>query len=205
MEQKNFFESVYENANYDDLSAIPWATLAPNVYLEKHLSVQGVVSDKKALVIGCGLGDDALALEKYGYDVEAIDISASAIALAKKRHPQSKVNFHVGDIYDMPESSVGKYDFVYEGLTIQSLPRADREKLIGIIASLVAKDGELLVYANTQDDADNYGGPPWPLYEDEFMLFEKEGLEKVFADKEDESKPIAPYQCCVLYRKQDPK
>lgn len=201
MEKKNFFESMYENADHDDLSTIPWATLAPNVYLEKHLSLKGSVSNKKALVIGCGLGDDALILEKYGYEVEALDISPTAIALAKKRHPQSKVDFHVGDIYNMPESSVGKYDFVYEGLTIQSLPPEDREKLVGIIVSLVAQGGELLVYANTQDDTDNYGGPPWPLYDDEFLLFEKEGLEKVYTEKEDVSKPIAPYHCCVLYRK----
>ena len=201
MEKKNFFESVYENADHDDLSAIPWATLAPNVYLEKHLSLEGPVSGKKALVIGCGLGDDALILEKHGYEVEAVDISPSAIALAKKRHPESKVDFHVGDIYDMPRSSVGKYDFIYEGLTIQSLPPADREKLVGIIVSLVAKDGELFVYAHTQDDTDNYGGPPWPLYADEFTLFEKEGLEQIYLDKEKESKPVAPYKCCALYRK----
>jgi hypothetical protein len=90
---------------------------------------------------------------------------------------------------------------VYEGLTIQSLPPEDREKLVGIIVSLVATDGELLVYANTQDDEHNYGGPPWPLYDDEFKLFEKEGLQKVYRVKEDEKKPIAPYQCCVLYRR----
>ena len=201
MEEKNFFESMYENADHDDLSTIPWATLAPNVYLEKHLSLQSPVSGKKALVIGCGLGDDALILERHGYEVEALDISPTAIALAKKRHPDSKVNFHIGDIYNMPESAIGKYDFVYEGLTIQSLPPKDREKLVGIIVSLVADHGELLVYANTQDDEDNYGGPPWPLYDDEFMLFEKEGLEKIHAQKEDVNEPVAPYKCCVLYRK----
>lgn len=201
MEEKNFFESMYENADHDNLSAIPWATLAPNVYLEQYLSLGGPVSGKKALVIGCGLGDDALILEKYGYDVEAFDISPSAIALAKKRHPESHVDFHVGDIYDMPGSSVGKYDFVYEGLTIQSLPPADRKKLVGIIASLVSEHGELLVYANTQNDTDNYGGPPWPLYDDEFILFEKEGLKQISVEKENEIKPIAPYKCCVLYRK----
>jgi SAM-dependent methyltransferase len=201
MEENNFFESVYQNADHDNLAAIPWATLAPNVYLEKHLSLHEPVAGKKALVIGCGLGDDALILEKHGYDVEALDISPSAIALAKKRHPDSKVDFHVGDIYNMPESSIGKYDFVYEGLTIQSLPPADREKLVNIIVSLVAKDGELFVYAHAQDDTDNYGGPPWPLYEDEFMLFEKEGLTQIYADKEKEDKPVAPYRCCALYKK----
>ena len=201
MEEKNFFESVYENADHDDLAAIPWATLAPNVYLEKHLSMEEPVSGKKALVIGCGLGDDALILEKHGYEVEALDISPTAIALAKKRHPESNVDFHVGDIYDMPESSIGKYDFVYEGLTIQSLPPADREKLVKIIVSLVADDGELLVYAHSQNDEDSYGGPPWPFYADEFLLFENEGLEKIHAQKQDANKPVAPYECCVLYKK----
>ena len=201
MAEQNFFESVYKNADHDDLAAIPWATLAPNVYLEKHLSMHEPVSGKKALVIGCGLGDDALILEKHGYEVEAIDISPSAIDLAKKRHPESKVDFHVGDIYDMPGSSIGKYDFVYEGLTIQSLPPADREKLVRIIVSLVADNGELLVYAHSQNDEENFGGPPWPLYADEFALFEKEGLEKIYDKKEEESMPVAPYRCCVFYRK----
>ena len=201
MAEQNFFESVYKNADHDDLAAIPWATLAPNVYLEKHLSMHEPVSGKKALVIGCGLGDDALILEKHGYEVEAIDISPSAIDLARKRHPESKVDFHVGDIYDMPASSIGKYDFVYEGLTIQSLPPADREKLVRIIVSLVADNGELLVYAHSQNDEENFGGPPWPLYADEFALFEKEGLEKIYDKKEEESMPVAPYRCCVFYRK----
>jgi len=201
MEEQNFFESVYKNVDHDDLSAIPWATLAPNVYLEKHLSLQDPVTDKKALVIGCGLGDDALILEKHGYTVEALDISPSAIALAKKRHPESKVDFYVADIYDMPESSIGKYDFVYEGLTIQSLPPADRKKLVKIIVSLVAQDGELFVYAHSQGDEDNYGGPPWPFYDDEFLLFEEEGLEKIYAQKKDANKPVAPYECCVLYKR----
>jgi SAM-dependent methyltransferase len=201
MEEQNFFESVYKNADHDNLSAIPWATLAPNVYLEKHLSLLEPVSRKKALVIGCGLGDDALILEKHGYDVEAIDISPSAIALAKKRHIDSKVDFHVGDIYDMPESSIGKYDFVYEGLTIQSLPPADRKKLVKIIVSLVAPSGELFVYAHVQNDEDNYGGPPWPLYDDEFSLFEQEGLEKIYAQKKDSNKPVAPYECCTMFKR----
>mgnify|MGYP001817338713 CR=1 FL=1 len=201
MEEKNFFETIYESADHEDLSTIPWATLAPNVYLEKHLTLHEPVSGKKALVIGCGLGDDALILEKHGYEVEAFDISPSAIDLAKKRHPESKVDFHVGDIFNLPEASKEKYDFVYEGLTIQSLPPSQREKLVKIIVSLVTHGGELFVYANTQDDADNYGGPPWPLYDDEFVFFEKEGLTKVHAQKKNVNEPVALYECCILYKK----
>lgn len=201
MKEKNFFESMYKNADKDKLSDIPWATLSANVYLLEYLDTQEKVEGKRALVIGCGLGDDALALEAQGYTVDAMDISPTAIELAKQRHPASKTNFHVGDIYAMTKASKEAYDFVYEGLTVQSLPREDREKLIAIITGLVAYGGTLLVYAHAQNDKENYGGPPWPLYAREFTLFEQNGLKKVSEIKEAETKAIAPSKCCVVYRK----
>ncbi len=201
MKEKNFFESVYKSVGKDRLADIPWATLSANVYLLEYLDTQEKVEGKKALVIGCGLGDDALALEAQGYTVDAMDISPTAITLAKERHPTSKTNFYVGDIYAMPKASYEAYDFVYEGLTVQSLPRQDREKLIFIITELVAKNGTLLVYAHTQNDKDNYGGPPWPLYAREFTLFEQNGLKKISEAKEAETKAIAPTKCCMVYKK----
>ena len=201
MEENNFFESIYKNADKDKLSDIPWATLSANVYLLEYLANEEKVEGKRALVIGCGLGDDALALEAQGYTVDAMDISPSAIELAKERHKTSETNFHVADIFDMPKSSNEAYDFVYEGLTVQSLPREDREKLIDIITGLVAYGGTLLVYAHTQNDKDNNGGPPWPLYAREFTLFEQNGLKKVSEVKETEAKTIAPSKCCVVYKK----
>lgn len=201
MKETNFFESMYKNADKDKLSDIPWATLSANVYLLEHLANEEKVEGKRALVIGCGLGDDTLALEAQGYAVDAMDISPSAIELAKQRHKTSETNFHVADIFDMPKSSHEAYDFVYEGLTVQSLPREDREKLIAIIAGLVARKGTLLVYAHTQNDEDNFGGPPWPLYAREFTLFEQNGLKKVSEVKEAEAKTIAPSKCCVVYKK----
>ena len=54
-------------------------------------------SEQKALIIGCGLGDDAEALAKLGFEVTAFDISTSAIAWCQQRFPDSTVNYLVAD------------------------------------------------------------------------------------------------------------
>ena len=42
---------------------------------------------------GCGMGDDAIELERLGFVVTAFDVSHTAIKLCKERFPQSKVSF----------------------------------------------------------------------------------------------------------------
>ncbi len=201
MKEENFFETVYQNVS-DDLSTIPWATLSPNLYLVEYLKEVEDIKGKRALVIGCGLGDDAAALAQKGYETDAIDISSSAIAMAQERFEQSGVHFSVQDIFDLPNTFNEAYDFVYEGLTIQSLPRSQRELVVDIISGLVAKGGKLFVYAHGQEDEDDYGGPPWPLYSHEFDLFFSQGFKAIYRKQEAEKKPIAPHACCVLYEKE---
>ncbi|MEA3434638.1 MAG: class I SAM-dependent methyltransferase [Campylobacterota bacterium] len=200
MKEENFFETMYQNAS-DDLGSIPWATMSPNVYLLEYLEEAEDVNGKRALVIGCGLGDDAVVLAKKGYATDAIDISSTAIEMAKKRFGESGVHFSVQDIFVLPEDFNEAYDFVYEGLTIQSLPREQRQLVVDIISGLVTEGGKLFVYAHGQEDEDNYGGPPWPLYSHEFDLFLSKGFKVVYSKQEEEKKPVAPHVCCVLYEK----
>ena len=202
MKEENFFETVYQNAN-DDLSSIPWATMSANVHLLEYLEETEAVKGKRALVIGCGLGDDAVVLAKKGYETDAIDISSTAITMAKERFGESGVHFSVQDIFSLPKDFKEAYDFVYEGLTIQSLSREQRELVVDIISGLVAKGGKLFVYAHGQEDEDDYGGPPWPLYSHEFDLFLSKGFKSVYSKQEAEKKPVAPHVCCVLYEKEE--
>ena len=46
---------------------------------------------KKALKIGCGLGDDAEYLTETGMEVTAFDISETAIRWCHERFPDSRV------------------------------------------------------------------------------------------------------------------
>ena len=197
----NFFENVYKNADKDNLVSIPWANLVANEHLVAYLNVKDEMTYGRALVIGCGLGDDADALAKMGYAVDAIDISQTAIGMAKKRFATSGIDFRVEDIFKLPASMSGLYDFVFESRTIQSLDPKFRDELIEIIAGLVAKDGELLVHTNIQDDNENYGGPPWPLYRRELSGFEKYGLKVHHQNEATINKPVAPYDAVVHYKK----
>ena len=178
-QSNNFFENVYKNADRQNLESIPWASLSANRHLLSYLNSKEDSSFGRALVIGCGLGDDADALAQMGYEVDAIDISSSAIALAKERFVQSGINFSVADIFALPKQMFASYDLVFESRTIQSLNPSLREELTTIISHLVTSSGELLLHANVQDDHHNYGGPPWPLYKKELWAFEKYGFTKV--------------------------
>ncbi len=200
----NFFEEVYKNVDKDNLASIPWATLDPNTHLVTCLGGKcDMQCSGRALVIGCGLGDDAQALAKAGYEVDAIDISPTAIEMAKERFPLSGINFKVEDIFKLPPAMFGVYDFVFESRTIQSLNPKFRDELIEIIAGLVVKGGELIVHTNIQNDSQKHGGPPWPLYRKELLDFEKHGLKTVYQNEKMISRPVAPYDAVVCFRKTD--
>ncbi|MEM8830611.1 MAG: class I SAM-dependent methyltransferase [Cyanobacteria bacterium P01_G01_bin.19] len=66
-----WFEELYSNAAGDE-SAIQWADLAINPNLDSWVKKNNVRGDRKqALVVGCGLGDDAQALS----DIQWADLA----------------------------------------------------------------------------------------------------------------------------------
>jgi 2-polyprenyl-3-methyl-5-hydroxy-6-metoxy-1,4-benzoquinol methylase len=86
-----WFEQLYSSAGGNS-SAIPWADLKPNRNLVEWLD-RGIVAPRgRALVVGCGLGDDAEELARRGWTVTAFDIAPTAIEWCRKRHPKSKVD-----------------------------------------------------------------------------------------------------------------
>ena len=86
-----WFDDIYKN-NKETQENIPWARGAVNPLLASYLEEEKEHKGS-ALVIGCGLGDDAKALEIAGYEVTAIDVSQSALDLAKARFPESSIRF----------------------------------------------------------------------------------------------------------------
>src|SRR6266498_2409740 len=80
-----WFDELYAAAS-GDASVIPWADEKPNRYLSEWLDKNNIRGkSKSAIVIGCGLGDDAEELSRRGFAVTAFDISTSAIEWAKRR------------------------------------------------------------------------------------------------------------------------
>lgn len=163
----DWFEPLYARSGTHG-QGVPWANMkthpAFHNWLGRH-PLDG--SGKSALVVGCGMGDDAIELESLGFAVTAFDVSQTAIAYCKKRFPDSKVNFVQADLFAPHPDWIRRFDFVLEIYTIQALPPKYEEEVIRNIAEFVAPDGELLVIANVDTQARTIEkGPPWLLTPD---------------------------------------
>ncbi len=197
-----WFEQLYREAG-EGTATIPWADHHPtpnliSFWARNEISATG----KTALVIGCGLGDDAEQLAAWGFETKAFDISESAIRQCKKRFPSSKVHYVVADLFNPPPQWIRAFDFVLEAYTLQVLPPDLREPAMHSIAQLVAEGGHLLVIARARDAQEPEGKMPWPLIRQEFGIFtEACGLvELSFEDYfENESPPVRRFR--LLYQR----
>jgi SAM-dependent methyltransferase len=171
---KGWFEILYRQAN-GQAAAIPWADLRPNPNLVEWLT-RTALPPRRALVVGCGLGDDAELLASLGWSVVAFDISAEAIRWARQRFPQSKVDYPALDLFHAPDEWHRQFDLVVEAYTLQVLPPTLRAQAIQSIADWTAVGGLLLLIARGRDESDPPGQMPWPLTEREVRTFENAGL-----------------------------
>lgn len=179
----SFFEAVYDQAE-GDAAAVPWADLRPKDRLTAWLAAnpgQG----QRALDVACGLGDNAEAIASAGYATSAFDGSANAIDWARRRFPDSEVDYRVADLLRLPDEWTGRFGLVHECYTVQSVPPPLHEAMIRAIAALVAPGGTLLVYTRVRPDGSAVDGPPWPLTETETRLFAACGLDCASAERFD--------------------
>ncbi|MDQ7061761.1 MAG: class I SAM-dependent methyltransferase [Sulfurimonas sp.] len=192
-----WFNNLYEE-HKNNHENIPWAKLKVNPLLETYLKAASEHKGK-ALVIGCGLGDDAKALEVAGFEVIAIDVSQVALDLAQERFSDSKIIFEKQDIFDMPKKYEEYFDFIFEAFTIQSLPRKFRQKMIQSISQSLCKKGKILVVAHKKEH--DFNGPPWPLEKHEIDLFKTSGLEEISFEIHEEKAAISNKKFKALYQK----
>jgi 2-polyprenyl-3-methyl-5-hydroxy-6-metoxy-1,4-benzoquinol methylase len=195
----SWFEPLYADAK-GDAAQVPWAKNQAHPYLQQWLNANPPPAQgKSALVIGCGLGDDAELLSTIGYQVTAFDISPTAIAWCQQRFPDSSVNYLVADLFNLDPQWQGKYDFVFECRTIQALPLNVRSQVISKIAALVASHGTLLVVTRHRDANTIPDGPPWALSTAELSQFTELGLTEVSCDRFVEGEQIKVEQYRLEY------
>jgi len=189
-----WFDSIYIDAE-GDFSAVFWADLEPNPYLLKWLrNCVFKHAGRKAIVIGCGLGDDAEALNEAGYKVTAFDISPEAIRLCKNRYPDTKVNYLVADLFDYPAQWAENFELVYECNTIQVLPGKYRIQARNAMFSLLALRGYVLVSCRSRLEGEQENDIPLPLDKEELDGFVRCGLSEVsFEAYDDNQQPAVPH------------
>ncbi len=174
--RQQWFEAVYSRAE-DDPARVPWANLTAHPLTAAFVKGQlRGMENLRVLDVGCGLGDNAECFAA-GAKVTAFDFVAEAILWAKRRFPQTKVDYRIADLFALPEDWRGAFDLVHECYTLQAISAALIPQALGILESLLAPGGKLLIIARARGEDEEVSGPPWPLPPSVFESAKAQGLE----------------------------
>jgi SAM-dependent methyltransferase len=169
-DETGWFETLYSEAEAG-VSVVPWADDGPNPQLVEWLA-DWDGTGLRALVVGCGLGYDAEFLAGRGFEVTAFDIAPTAVAAARRAHPESAVDYVTADLLDLPAAWTAAFDLVVEIYTVQPLYGPVRERALAALHKPVVPGGTLLVIARATNEVNperDPGAMPWPLTPGELM------------------------------------
>ena len=164
------FDRVYVEAA-GDAAKIPWTRGGPDpgmiAWLDSEASARLRIGCR-AIVPGCGLGDDARELLRRGFDVTAFDFSAEAIAWARRLDPAQAERYVAGDLFSPDPAWLRRFDLVADCFCLQSMPAALHEAAMAALANLLSPRGVLLVCGHCGlRPAAEVEGPPWPVMPEE--------------------------------------
>ena len=156
-----WLERLYSEAGQDP-SKVTWAHGEPNPNLVEWLDRRSSHGGR-ALVVGCGLGDDAEELARRGYEVTAFDVAPSAVSWAQASHPGTTCSYVTADLLHPPGEWAQAFDLVVEIYTVQVLRGEPRREALLALPGFVAPGGTLLLIARGRDEDEPEGDLPWPL------------------------------------------
>ena len=152
---KDQMEKIYSTIPLDQ---IPWNRETPPDILI-HLVDSQKIKPCKVIELGCGTGNSLMYLLTRGFDTTGIDISATAIDIAKKSASEKgiKCNFITADILGDLSWIHDTYDFVYDWQVLHHIYPEDREKYIHNVDRLLKPGGQYLSVCFSEDSP-QFGG-----------------------------------------------
>ena len=143
--------------------------------LTKDLFIQEKV--KNVLIPGIGYGRNAQVFMDNGMEVTGIEISGTAIGLAKKHY--SNMTIYHGSVNDMPFDNC-QYDGIFCYALVHLLDGSERIKLIQNCYNQLTDKGFMVFTAITKE-APTYGKGKF-VSKDRYEIFD--GVKMFFYDKE---------------------
>jgi 2-polyprenyl-3-methyl-5-hydroxy-6-metoxy-1,4-benzoquinol methylase len=120
----------------------------------------GPGAGRPALDIGCGPGELAARVHRLGYRVTAVDCAPTAVAAARRRHPELDVrelDFTTHDLSGLPDPA---YALITCRLVFRWIP--DKPAFLARVRALLAPGGVFWVGTSINDPS--RGAPhPWEL------------------------------------------
>jgi len=120
----------------------------------------------RAIALGCGRGCDALLFAEGGFAVTGVDFAPEAIAEAQALASErgATVDFQTRDLFNLPASWRGEFDYVIEHTCFCAIDPSQRDRYVQVARELLKPNGELLGVFFTHGRP---GGPPFGVQPEE--------------------------------------
>ncbi|MCU7820734.1 class I SAM-dependent methyltransferase [Kitasatospora sp. DSM 101779] len=136
----------YWDRFYADRSKpVPFFVAKPDEGLAGHID-RGLIRPGRALDLGCGPGRNALFLASRGFEVDAVDLSPTALAWAgdRAREVGVEVRLLCGDAFRLAGTELtGPYDLVVDSGCFHHLPPHRRVSYLALLDRVLAPGGHL--------------------------------------------------------------
>ncbi|WP_329622011.1 class I SAM-dependent methyltransferase [Streptomyces sp. NBC_01255] len=132
---------------------VPFFVAKPDENLVSYVERGLLPAGGRVLDLGCGPGRNSLYLASLGYEVDAVDLSATAIRWAEERAREAgaaeSVRFVCGDAFAAHEPDVldGPYDLVYDSGCFHHLPPHRRVSYLALLDRVLAPGGHFALTA----------------------------------------------------------
>ncbi len=144
-------ERIYQKT---PLNEIPWNFEAPPDILTK-LVEGGELKPCKTIDFGCGTGHYSIYLASVGFDVTGIDISPTAINIAKENAKKKgvKCNFLVGNVLNCIDEVKSTFDFAYDWELLHHIFPEQRRKYVKNVYDLLNPKAKYLSVCFSEEDS----------------------------------------------------
>lgn len=137
----------YWDGFYADRSRqIPFFAAKPDENLAAYLD-RGLIAPGRVLDLGCGPGRNALHLASRGFEVDAVDLSPTALAWARDRAREAgaadgDIRFLCGDAFTLAATELsGPYDLIVDSGCFHHLPPHRRPGYLALLERVLAPGG----------------------------------------------------------------
>lgn len=174
MDSSSTWEKYYRET---PLEKIPWQKTQADYFTE--VIDAGKIQPCSALDLGCGTGAKSTYLARRGFKVTGVDVSETAIKLAKEnaRKAKVKIEFVAADATDLDFLKNRKFDFVLDWANLHGIPKNKRKRYIQEMAKHTKRGGKLLLRCFSKREV---GKESVPREMGRIYLFSEGGIKNLF-------------------------
>ncbi len=152
---KDQMDKIYSTIPPD---RIPWNMEDPPEII-RDIVQTGKVKPCRAIELGCGAGNYVIYFAQNGFDVTGVDISESAIRMAKRSASDRDVNcrFITADVRGDMSGVNDTFDFAYDWEVMHHVFPEDREAYINNVYKML-NPGALYLSVCFSEESPQFGG-----------------------------------------------